>query len=721
MKSYDEMDHHPTSEKMVEILCSKTQNTNTLFYRVLVAYYWAMVASMMRTTIVTHDRGEIPVNMYALNLSPSGTGKGFSTNIMKNEVTHLFRQRFLDETFPILAEQHLAKLATKRANRKNTDIDAELKRAEDEFKDSGELLFNFSDATTAAVRQMRHKLQMADAGAITLQVDEIGSNFAALLDCFKLFLELYDVGLVDPKLLMNTNERKRNEALTGRTPTNLLMFGTPTKLLDGAKTEEEFYSMLETGYARRCYFGYSRATQKMKDLTPEEVYTLKTNQSSDQFLEDLATKLENLGDIINCNRKLVMTKDTMLLLIEYQMQCEKIAETYPEHEEIRKAEISHRYFKALKLAGAYAFIDDSSELTAEHLYHAIKLAEESGIAFQQLLTRDRPYVKLAKYLADVGREVTQADLVEDLPLYRGSISQKQELVTLATAYGYNNNIIIKKSFQNGIEFLRGESLAKTDLTKLIISYSNDIAKGYLNQHAPWEQLHRLTQGAGLHWCAHHFMGGAEGEGHRSEENVLAGFNLAVMDIDGEVKMETVKLLLAKYKFMLYTTKRHTDEEHRFRLIMPMNYRLNMDAKEYKEFMTNLFDWVPFEVDRATSQRARKWLSHDGHYEYNEGELLDVLPFIPKTSKNEERKRLLDSQQSLDNLERWVLNNSGDGNRNNMLLRYAMLLLDSGFDFEKIKAKVIELNNKMPDKLDEVELYSTIFVTITKKMAGLQIH
>ncbi len=45
-----------------------------------------------------------------------------------------------------------------------------------------------------------------------------------------------------------------------------------------------------------------------------------------------------------------------------------------------------------------------------------------------------------------------------------------------------------------------------------------------------------------------------------------------------------------------------------------------------------------------------------------------LPFIPKTTKNEEFKRQVLDQQGMDNLERWVLNNSGDGNRNNMLLR-----------------------------------------------------
>ena len=133
-------------------------------------------------------------------------------------------------------------------------------------------------------------------------------------------------------------------------------------------------------------------------------------------------------------------------------------------------------------------------------------------------------------------------------------------------------------------------------------------------------------------------------------------------------------------------------------------------------MSNIYDWLPFEVDKATNQRARKWMSHNGAFEYNEGELLDALPFIPKTSKNEERKELLNSQQSMDALERWVINNTGDGNRNNMILRYAMILVDAGFDFEGIRTRVTEMNHKLPDKLDEAELLSTILVTVSKALA-----
>lgn len=711
MKDFNDMVYHPASEKLVEILCDKTQNSNPLFFRVIVAYYWCKVAAMMHTVIATHDRGDIPVNMYALALSPSGTGKGVSTGVLENEVAHLFRKRFLEETFPVLAEQNLPKIALKRATRKGTDPDDELIRVTKEFDSLGSLVFDFSEATTPAVKQLRHKMLMANAGALNLEIDEIGSTLLGSQEVFPTFLELYDVGRTKNKLTKSSNDNQRIEEIHGGTPTNLLMFGEPVKLLDGAKTEESLYGMLDTGYARRCFFAYNKFTDKATNLTAEELYALRTRQDMHTFVQGLADQLEALGDIVNANKRLTVTKATSLLLNEYEIMCGKRAAALPQHDELKKKEIGHRHFKVLKLAGAYAFIDDSPELTEEHLNYAIKLAESSGEAFANLLSRDRPYVKLAKYIADVNKEVTHADMVEDLPFYKGTQSARQDMLNLAIGWGYKNNIIIKKSFSDGIEFLRGEALKPTNLNEMVVAWSTELAEDYKPELAPFDQLHRLTQHQGLHWVTHHMA-----NNYRNEENALPGFNLVVVDVDGGCNISTAKLLLKGLKYLLYTTKRHTESEHRFRIILPTNFELKLDARDYREFMENVFAWLPFEPDTSTGQRSRKWLSHDGHFEYNEGELFDVLPFIPKTSKNEARKQLLDSQQSLDNLERWVINNIGDGNRNNMLHRYGRILIDAGFGFDAIKDKVYALNAKIPDKLDEAELLSTVLTTVGRELS-----
>ena len=711
MIPFDEMQYHPTSEQLVSVLRDKTQRDDSLFFRLAVGYYFSLAASQMRCLIDSPDRGEIPVNMYALTLAPSGYGKTQTVNFLEGEVLHQFRNRFLEETFPILAEQNLTKLAVKRATRKATDPDEELKVVEKEFDGTGAMVFSFDSGTSPAVKQMRHKLLMAGAGSMNLIIDEIGANLTSNTEVFDTFIELYDKGIVKQKLTKNTSESKRNDEIIGKTPSNLLMFGVPGRLLDGAKTEEDFITMLTMGYARRCFFGYVRSSQRKAARTAEQMFIDRTNRTNDAAIEALADRLENLSDLINVNKKLVISRENCILLNEYQLHCEARAEKLPDFKEIQKRELAERYFKVLKLAGAYAFIDDSPEITEQQIYNAIKLAEDSGEAFEQLLSRDPPWVKLAKYVAANGSDITQAELAMDLPFYKGSISHKSEMLSLATAWGYKNNVIIKKSFSDGIEFLRGETLKETDLQAMRIAYSGDIAVDYRNETAPFDKLHQLTQAAGMHWVNHHLVGG-----HRTEDNAIPGFNLVVLDVEHSASIHTAKLLLSGYKFLLYTTKRHTDEEHRYRIVLPINYELKLDAKDYKEFMNNIFDWLPFEVDRATNQRARKWLSHDGHFEYNDGEVLDALPFIPKTSKNEERKVLLDSQQSMDNLERWTLNNVGDGNRNVMLHRYAMILVDAGLEFDAIRQKLLALNDKIADKLEEAELMATVMVSVMKAIA-----
>jgi len=711
MKNFEDMEFHPDSEKLVEILCNKTQNDNPLFFRILVAYYFTKVASMMRCKIDTHDRGILPVNMYAINLATSGNGKGHSTNIIEEQVIERFKRKFLDTTFPEVSEVNLTDIARKRAARNNEDYDETLVRVNKEFTDLGPLAFSFDSGTTAAVKQMRHKLIMANAGSMNMEIDEIGSNLTGNIPVLNTYLELFDVGKIKAKLVKNTAENLRNEEIEGKTPTNMLLFGTPSKLLDGGKVEAEMDAMLETGYARRCFFGYSRQIKKGKARTPEEMYDLLTSDHSSDYLFNLSGRIGNLADRINFDRTLTMTKEVTLIYLEYKLMCEEKAEHMGEHEETSKAEITHRFFKMLKLAGTYAFIDGCHEIEEEHLYQAIKLTEDSGKAFRDILSRDRNYVKLANYIAEIGHEVTHVDLVEDLPFYKGTEAQKRDLMNLAIAHGYKNNIIIKRSFNDGIEFLKGEALKEVDLDNLTLAHSVDWATDYKPESAPFDQLHKLISLPNHNWVTHHML-----DEHRKEDNAIPGFDLVVLDVDGTERVEVVENLLKDYKYLIHTTKSHTPESHRFRVILPISHKLKMTSNDFKEFMTNIYEWLPFEVDTATGQRARKWATHAGAYEYNQGEILNALMFIPKTAKNESRKKIVHDLQSLTNLERWFVSNTSLGNRSNQLLRYALVLVDAGKEEEYVELKVKALNDKLQDPLGTIEISTTIMRTVSRSIS-----
>lgn len=710
MRDLDSLNHFPVLEKLVNILCKKTHNNDPQFFRILVAYYFSKVASMMRVKIGTHDRGEIPVNMYAINLAPSGNGKGHSTNIIEEHVINQFKDRFLEETFLAAAEENMNRLAVKRAIKKRIDEESALAIIKREFEDLGELAFSFDSGTPAAVKQMRQKLLIAGAGSMNLEIDEIGSNLLSNADVLNVFLELYDVGKIKQKLTKNTNENKRIEELDGKTPTNLMLYGTPDKLLDGGRVEHELDSFFETGYGRRCFFGYTKGSTKNLELTPQELYDLRTDKTTDQFMLDLSDHLAELADPVHFDVVLTMDKPVALLNMEYQLHCERLAETLPSHQNIRKAEIQHRYFKVQKLAGVFAFIEGVDEVTEDHMYAAIKLAEESGQAFERILTRERNYVKLAKYISTIGRDVTHVDLVEELPFYKGNTAQKNEMLQLAITYGYQNNIIIKKSFIEGIEFLRGETLKETDLNEMIVSYSDELAYNYEGGEMPFDKLHELSQLKLHNWCTHHFK-----NNHRLDSKAIPGFNMIVIDVDGECPISTAKLLLEDYKYFLYTTKSHTQTENRYRLVFPMTHVLELDADDYSEFMENIYSWLPFEVDEGTKDRSRKWACNDsGTYYYNDGKLFDALEFIPKTTKNEKRIQQNLDMSNLNNLERWFIQKTGSGNRNKQLVKYAFMLVDAGLSIQDVQEKVLSLNNKLPDKLTESEILSTVMISAAKK-------
>ena len=93
------------------------------------------------------DRGTIPVNTYVINLAKSGTGKGASTNFIEEHLTQKFRTRFMDQTFPELANDSLKikaqnDLLKLPVSSEITEQDL-LINLQKEFEDLGDLPFDY--------------------------------------------------------------------------------------------------------------------------------------------------------------------------------------------------------------------------------------------------------------------------------------------------------------------------------------------------------------------------------------------------------------------------------------------------------------------------------------------------------------------------------------------------------------------------------------------------
>lgn len=728
------VEHNATLEKIVDIICARTQNEDKGFFRVEVLYFLGKIASAMRAKVFAPDRGTIPVNIYALCLATSGYSKGRSVNLLQDEIFNGFIHNFMNSTFPNIAEQNLAKLIKSKADDVSISLDMFEEKIRNAYNRTGPYLFTFDSGTVPAVKQLRQKLLMSGIGSINLQVDEVGSNLLSLDDLLKVFLELYDVGNVNQKIIKNTNEQIRDEELDGKTPANMLLFGTPVRIFDGGTVEDTFYKLLDTGYARRLLFGFGRLSEENQAYykkSIDELYEDKINPKISESIQEISNRFSQLAHYSHYDRTYQMSHEVAKLLLEYEVNCKKQADSISEHFDVKKQELSHRYFRAMKIAGIYAFIDSSPEVTKDHLLQAIKIVEESGNNFKLILTRAKPYMRLAQYLASVEEDVTHADLTEALPFYKTSISARTEIMSLAMAWGYKNHILIKKTLIDGIEFFSGEALEETSLDKLIVSTSYYMADNYANHKVSFDQLVKLckaepqkiktslntTKVVELNWCNHHFS-----NMHRCNDSVLPEFNLVVLDVDGGITLNTAKEVFKEYTYIMYTTKRHLENGvDRFRIILPISHVLRLTATDYKKFMNNIISWMPFSienksVDEASNQIAKKWLSnHNAEVFTNNGELLSPFPFISNTSRNEEFNKNQNKIANLDGLEKWFLSKATVGDRNNQLYSYAICLIDNGVSFDEMQDKVIALNKRLKTPLSEKELADTIFSSISKKI------
>lgn len=708
-------------EDIVDKLETTTQSNERHLFRVMLAYYCGKVTSSMGVT-VNGWYNPLPCNIYSICLAESGVGKGFTVNAVEDRILDKFRSVFIEDTFIGALNDGINDIALHRAGKRNTDEVAESRKLWKESDTIGPYQFEFNERTTApAVGQLRHKLLLAQAGALNLQVDEIGDNITKMTDMISVMLELYDTGRIKDGMTKNSAESKRFEYVSGFTPANLLLFGSHSSLLNGTEREHLFFNMLQAGYARRSFFAYSEGANKVFKQTPEEAVKAMFKSTFSDDYAALSNHFEKLAHVKNLGKRIHIQEEEATYLMRYRYMCEDRAQLFKSYEVVLATEMRHRYFKALKLAAATTFITGGTKITRKHLDAAIKLAEASGEDLEKILTPKKDFMRLANYLVEKNAPVTVADIEAELPCYTGAQAKKNDMMAAAIAYGYRNNILITRSFIDDIMFVKAKALMETNLDQLIISVSADIATGYEPMVIPFEDLEDLSMEDRMNWCNHHFI-----DGHRHMDDLIEGFNVIVLDIDDGTPMEAVMRLFEGYYAMYYMTKSSTPDFNRFRVVLPISHVLKLEREDYLEFMGNFLEALPLEIeiDQSSKQPEKKWLTNDcaedefalvSEYNGEPARLFDALPFIPRSSKNDTYVQNRKQFKDMNAMEYWMITNTYEGKRNTMMHRYAMVMVDMGYSEAEVREGLLSISSKMKDGLSEKEIDGSIMKTVRKKI------
>ena len=673
----------------------------------MISYAMAEVASNLRAKMKFYDGSTKPLNFYGYIFAESGTGKDVSLNALNRIFIDSFSEK-MRKGFDLHKKKYWEQREMELVDQDTEDVEGLIK---EEMRLVSPFSYRISSGTEAGISKARVTSGYYKIGAINLVIDELGANYPKLREILALMLSSYEDGDTSARML-----KTESVVAVKGVPSNFLGYSSPALIFDGGATEKALLDDLSQGQARRSFFAYATKPDKVK-LTAKEMVanSRKKADNNVEKMKDMNDYFAKLASPKNMYREIPITEESEIMIAEYQIKCDGIVEATKNIQEQERLELVNRPYKASRLAGVYAFISNSENIEPEHIEQAIYVSELSGISFSKVCNQPPIYERVFNFIN--GRDKTsEIDLVKN-NWYKGTATQKRELLSLARAYGFENDHLFKLKEVEGVEFYSFIEVPKTNVDKITISISKDITKGFKKKVVPFEILHEVVCNNGFNYSAGTFKGG-----HRNRANYEKKQNLVIIDVDENMKLETAKLMFSNHKCMIATTKSHQKEKNdvicdRFRIIFVTDRTIKLESEMYSEFMQNLYDSLGVPADTSCKDSSRFYYGAEGEYWYSDGEkLLEISDLIPDTSKDKERKIMLSSSGvgSTDGVERFLLEEASKGSRNNTMIRYALLLKDSGYSYEDASKKVLEFNEKLPEGLSIKEVQGTVLKTLKRK-------
>jgi len=674
---------------------------------VLISYTFAEVSSNLRVKMRLYDGTTKPLNFFGFIFAESGVGKDVSLTALNRIFIDSFSDK-MQTGFNKHKNKYWEQRAMTLVDEDVEDVDTVIK---EEMRLTSPFSYRASSGTEAGISKVRVTNSLYNIGALNLVIDELGANYQKLRDLLSIMLSSYEDGNTSARML-----KTESVVEVKGVPSNFLGYSSPAMVFDGGSTEAALLTDLSQGLARRSFFAYATKPEKEK-LTATEMVAKNRSKSDNNSgkMKEVNDYFTKIASPKNMYRELPLTEESEIRIAEYQIKCDSIVEDTMNIQEQERLELVNRAWKATRLAGIYAFISGSDSIEVEYVEQAIYVTEISGISFQQVCNQPPIFERVFNFI-NSRTKTSDVDLANQ-KWFPKNMTQKRDLLSLARAYGFENDYLFKLKEIEGVEFYSFVEVPKTDVDNITISISKDITKGFKPKKVPFEIIHEVVSNSGYNYSAGTFK-----QGYRNKDNYQQKQNLVIIDIDDGMKMETAKLMFSNYKCMIATTKSHQKDKNglvadRFRIIFITDRTIKLDSNLYSDFMQNVYDSLGVPADQSCKDSSRFYYGAEGEHWYSDGEkLFEISDLIPDTTKDRERKVMLSSSGigSTDGVERFLLEEASKGNRSNTIVKYALLLVDSAYEQESVEKKVLDFNDKLGEPLPVKEIRGTIFKTIANR-------
>lgn len=531
-------------------------------------------------------------------------------------------------------------------------------------------------SSVEGVRKTAQTLCDGMYGSVNIFETELGNRILSMEPMFDLLKKAWDNGTFEGAV--NVGAGGENYFTVKDMGCNALLFGAPGPFVQDPKRQDALIMAYVTGMARRAFIYHNPSFKKSANKNPfHETMTREELVEMDNYLKELSFFLNN-------TKYIEMPKEIFNKLMEY----DETKQLKRERSNSIIAEDLGAPNKIEKLLGIVATLDLSETIKEEHLKFAIEFTEMMDKTAEETVEL-KPDYKLVYELLEQRGFLARTDIVKNVK--NVSLKTLDDTMTLVEEYAsILGNALVKKEYQKIVKY-KLEKLSESNLNSVIISVNTDtnrtVPEGFIKKQGNFFNLHKIIN-SNVRYSAGTFK-----DEYINDENYLEEQNLFIIDIDNDLTIAEAKNLFSGMTYLITTTKNHQKEKgkegqevicDRFRIILPTISKFHLDYETYSKMYSNVLMALGVEEADKKCRNASRWYygNPDGEHWYNEGDLLDIRPFIPDTSQHEASaeavNRYNDSENAgtderTDGAVRWFLASTSEGSRNENMFRLCMLL------------------------------------------------
>ena len=332
------------------------------------------------------------VNLYLVNLAPSGVGKDQMLKDLKNSLLNR-----IDSLYDEIIKKHLQEYSGQENKKTQARI----------------FIPKVTNATPEGLYADGKALKQAHCGCIFVQNSEIGNYLCNATQEQTLFINMlndgYD-GIIPAKSIKSEQREPDIEGI----PIVALLHSDPT-VFSKTNLKYVFNNMMETGLARRSILTFM---PKREHYEIERDFNKAFEDETKYYdsLKRLGMMLFELFNKIEINTIYEITKENYATLHKYKAKIEELSRT--ENNSLLEREIESRLFKVLKVSAIYAALNHPNKKIIENLdiEQSIETIELLSTDFKKFLSfkphyRDK-YDSLFEFFKEnIDKSFTKTDLI----------------------------------------------------------------------------------------------------------------------------------------------------------------------------------------------------------------------------------------------------------------------------------------------------------------------